>query len=244
MGDIGIGVLIFAAALLYSSVGHAGGSGYLAALALGGVPPASMKPTALTLNVLVATIATWKFVRAGCFSWRAFWPFALASVPCAYLGGRMTLPATLYRPLVAVVLLFAAYRLLAGSRAMATATTRPPPLPLALVVGGGIGLLAGMTGHGGGVFLSPFLVLMGWAEVRQSAGIAAAFILVNSIAGLAGHASSLARLPEALPGWALAAVVGGTIGSEYGSRRLGTTALRRLLAVVLALAGLKMIVAT
>ena len=237
-----LATLIFAVALLFSSVGHAGASGYLAAMALFGLAPAVMKPTALTLNVLVAIIATVKYYRAGCFSWSLFWPFALASIPCAYVGGLLSLPDVAYKPLVGAVLLYAAWRSLREADRPSVTEIKPPPLAIAVVLGGGLGFLSGLLGVGGGIFLSPLLIFMGWAETRLVSGVAAAFILVNSAAGLLGVVSTSPVLPVALPVWAVAAVIGGTIGSEYGSRRLGNSAIKRLLAIVLAVAGFKMII--
>jgi len=236
-----LALLIFAAAMLYSSVGHAGASGYLAAMALLSVEPAVMKPTALCLNILVASIATYQFARAGCFSWRLFWPFAVASVPAAYIGGAIVLPGGFYRPLVGALLLLAAVRLLFAKPPAADAQIKPPHLVLCLMAGAGIGLLSGLTGTGGGIFLSPLLLLMGWAETKQTSGVSAAFILVNSVAGLAGLLSSWVPLPSAIPLWAVAAVTGGLVGSHYGSRRLQSVALRRVLALVLVVAGLKLV---
>lgn len=235
-------LLIFAAALLYSSVGHAGASGYLAAMALCGIAPALMKPSALVLNVLVATIATVQFYRAGRFSFSLLWPFAVASVPLAFLGGALTLPGIYYKPAVGLVLLFAAYRLVGGPRVVdANLETKPVPLPSALVSGAGIGLLSGLTGTGGGIFLSPLLLFMGWAETKESAGVSAAFILVNSMAGLAGLLTGFVTLPGTVPLWAAAAVAGGLIGSSLGSRYLASITLKRLLAAVLVVAGVKLI---
>ncbi len=231
---------IFAAALLYSSVGHAGASGYLAAMAIFGIAPESMRPAALVLNILVATIATVRFYRAGCFSWPVFWPFALASVPFAFLGGTLTLPGTFYKQIVGLVLLFAAYRLF---RHRVADSNRRIPATLGLLSGAGIGLLSGLTGTGGGIFLSPLLLFMGWAETKASAGVSAAFILVNSIAGTVGLLTRPVVLPAMLPLWAAAAIVGGLLGSELGSRRLGNPTLRRLLAVVLVIAGGKLMLA-
>lgn len=233
--------LIFLAALLYSSVGHAGASGYLAAMALCGVAPAIMKPTALVLNILVATIATVKFFRAGCFSWPLFWPFTVASVPTAFLGGAITLPAHFYKPAVGAILLFAASRLFLTAHSAAASALRPIRLSAALLSGICIGLLSGLTGTGGGIFLSPLLLYMGWAETKQTSGVSAAFILANSISGLLGHLASVAALPPAIPWWGIAAAAGGWIGAEFGSKRLGSATLRRLLALVLVIAGLKMI---
>jgi len=229
--------------MLYSSVGHAGASGYLAAMALVGVTPAVMRPTALILNILVALIATGKFYRAGCFSWPLFWPFAVASIPLAYLGGSLSLPGTLYKQVVGLILLCAAYQLVRTASAATPTKSQAFSLPLALLAGAGIGLLSGLTGTGGGIFLSPLLLFLGWAETKQSSGVSAAFILVNSIAGILGLLSKAVVLPSALPVWATAAVVGGLMGAEYGSRRLATPTLRRLLALVLVIAGGKLIVA-
>jgi uncharacterized protein len=220
-------------------VGHAGASGYLAAMALFGVAPEIMKPTALTLNLLVASIGSFKFNRAGHFSWPIFWPFAVTSVPFAFVGGSIALPVTVYRPLLGAVLLYSAARFVIGLRG--TDETRPFPRGAALVLGAGIGLLSGLTGVGGGIFLSPILLLMRWAPIRVTAAVSAHFILVNSAAGLAGHLSSVARVHPMILVWALIAGVGGWIGSELGSRRLPPAILRGLLAVVLLIAGLKLI---
>lgn len=237
-----LALLVLLLATLYSSVGHAGASGYLAAMALVGVQPVVMKPTALTLNILVATIATVKFYRAGCFSFRLLWPFALTSIPFAFLGGYLTLPGHWYKTLVGLVLLFAAYKLFRfANKAADQKEISQVPLWAALVSGAVIGTLAGLTGTGGGIFLSPLLLLMGWAETRQASGVAAAFILVNSIAGLTGNISSVGNLPASIFALAPAAVVGGFIGAELGSKRIASPNLRRLLAVVLIVAGLKLI---
>lgn len=230
--------LIFSAAVLYSSVGHAGASGYLAAMALVGVSPLIMKPSALVLNILVATVSATKFYRAGCFAWPLFWPFAATSVPLAFIGGSITIPGHAYKAVVGAVLLFAAYRLWFG--AAARVRERPLSVPLALLLGGMIGLLSGLTGVGGGIFLSPVMMLLGWGEYRKISGVAAVFILVNSAAALLGYASSLAALPGAVGFWAVAAVAGGWLGAEYGSKHLTGPGIRRLLAVVLAVAGGKM----
>ena len=227
------------AAALYSSVGHAGASGYLAAMAFLGMPPSMMRPTALVLNLLVASIAAVRFSRAGFFSWRLFWPFAVGSIPFAFVGGGITLPGHWYRTLVGLVLWTAALRLWFDLRF--SRTVHRPPVIGAVLWGATIGLLAGLTGTGGGIFLSPLLLFMGWAETRETGGVSATFILVNSAAGLAGNPDSLGHLPTQLPLWAGAVVVGGVVGSELGSRRIGTPAFRRLLGIVLVVAGAKLI---
>lgn len=242
--DIIVSLFFFLTALLYSSVGHGGASGYLAVMALAGFAPAIMKPTALFINILVSTIGTVRFYRAGCFSWKLFLPFALTSVPFAFYGGGLALPSTIYRPVVGIVLLYAAFQLLRSSIKSAAIATKPVPVFLAFILGSGIGLLSGLTGVGGGIFLSPLLLLIGWADPRQTAGISAAFILVNSVAGIAGHLSTLNTLPPSpsLLIWSIAAIAGGLIGSGFGSRYFSNILLRRLLAVVLMIAGLKFLI--
>jgi hypothetical protein len=241
--DVILALAILLMAALYSSVGHAGASGYLAAMALAGLAPAAMKPTALSLNILVAVIAAVRFYRAGYFSWRILLPFALGSVPFAFLGGALTLPGPLYQKVVGVALLFAAFRLWMHAAARADSEAKPVPLPAAVALGAGIGLLSGVTGVGGGIFLSPVLLLAGWAETRQASGVAAAFILINSVAGLAGHLASVRNVPDSIYLWGAAAVAGGLVGTELGRRRLATFTLRRLLSAVLVIAGAKMLLA-
>jgi uncharacterized protein len=238
---ISLALLFLAAAVLYSSVGHAGASGYLAAMALFGLAPTMMKPTALVLNIFVATIATLRFSRAGYFSWSTLWPFAMGSIPFAFTGGAINLSGGIYKPIVGFVLLFGAIRLAWPTQHQSMPSAKSVPVLPALMSGAGIGFLSGLTGTGGGIFLSPLLLFMGWAETRESAGVSAAFILVNSLAGLAGNLASMRSLPAALPIWVTAAVIGGIIGTELGSRKLASRTLRYLLAVVLVVAGLKLI---
>ena len=239
--SLGLAALLLLAAVLYASVGHAGASGYLAAMALAGISPAVMKPTALALNILVAIIATFKFYRAGSFSWRLFIPLAVTAIPLAYLGGRLSLPSHIYKPLVGVVLVYAAWRSFHTARNASGYAVESAPLPLLLALGGVLGFLSGLTGVGGGIFLSPLLLFFRWAPVKVISGVSAAFILVNSIAGILGVAASSPRFHPALPLWALVVMVGGYVGAEFGSKRLGNPAIQRLLALVLLIAGAKMI---
>jgi hypothetical protein len=227
---------------LYSAVGHAGASGYLAAMAFMGVAPDTMKPTALVLNLIVASIALARFLGAGYFSWRLLWPFALGSVPFAFIGGAVTLPGHWYKTLAGIVLLIAAARLLweRPTTAARKAHDRVPVL-LAVLCGAAIGLLSGLTGTGGGVFLSPLLLFTGWAGTRETGGVSAAFIFMNSAAGLAGTLAGVQQLPPSIGVWACAVVAGGVIGSELGSRRIGTPVFRVALALVLTVAGGKLI---
>lgn len=236
-------VLIFIAAMMYSSVGHAGASGYLAAMALVDVAPEVMRPAALVLNILVASIGALSFYRAGCFAWATFWPFALGSIPLAFIGGAIQLPAHVFRPLIGFVLLVAAVRMIVrmGAREDDADQMRPPSAGMAVAAGATIGLLSGLTGTGGGIFLSPLMLVMRWAPMRRVAGVSVMFILANSIAGLAGNISSVRLLPPATIGWAAAAVTGGAIGAYLGSRKLAPQSLRIILAVVLLVAAGKLI---
>lgn len=231
------------AAFVYASVGHGGASAYLAAMALAGIAPAEMRPIALTLNVLVSSLAAWKFWRAGHFRWRLFWPFAAVSIPFAYLGGAITLPGTWYKVLVGLVLVVAAWQLWRSGRAgEEMRAVREPAVPLAMAIGAAMGLLSGLTGVGGGIFLSPLLLMLGWAGTKRTSAVAAPFILVNSLAGLAaGFVAGTASLPASTWMLAAAALVGGWLGAEYGSRRFANPVVRRILAVVLAVAGAKMV---
>lgn len=231
------------AAFGYAAVGHGGASAYLAAMALAGVAPAHMRPIALVLNILVASLATWKFYRAGHFRWRLFWPFAAVSIPFAYAGGAISLPGQAYKVLVGIVLVYAAWQLWRSGRAgEEMRTPREPPVAAAMAIGALMGLLAGLTGVGGGIFLSPLLLMLGWAGTKQTSAVAAPFILVNSVAGLSAIlVAGSAQLPGYVGVLSAAVLAGGWLGAEYGSRRFGNPLVRRVLAVVLALAGAKMI---
>src|SRR5438132_983926 len=226
-------------AFLYSSVGHAGASGYIATMTLFGLAATVIRPTALVLNILVATIASFQFWRAGHFSWKLFWPFALLSVPAAYLGGYIQPSASILRILIGLVLLFSAARLI--FRRGDPAETVAPSKPTAVGVGAGLGFLSGLTGTGGGIFLTPLLLFRRWAYIRQAAAISAVFILVNSIGGLVGYFTAVRSLPVLGLYLAIPAIIGGTIGSHLGSRRFPVRAISILLAIVLAIAGTKLI---
>ena len=233
----------FAVALLYSSVGHAGATGYLALMALAGLAPEVMRPTALVLNLAVASIAVVRFARAGQLPWRLL-PLLLAtSVPAAFFAGSLNIPDQIYRPLLAVVLIVAAIRLTAYAQSDASTerATRTLGGPTSLMVGGAIGLLAGATGTGGGVFLTPLVIARRWASTRAAAGLSAGFILANTLAGIAAKPAALTLLPNSLPLALLCAAVGGLLGSELGSRRVNLTTLRRLLAAVMAIAAVRLL---
>lgn len=234
-------ILLFLIALLYSSVGHAGASGYLAVMAIIGISPENMRPTALFLNILVGSIATYKFFKAGSFSWSIFIPLVITSIPMAYFGGRMVLPETFYKPVVGIILIFAAWRLAWSTKNGSDYLAQTPAKAILLIFGAILGFLSGVTGVGGGIFLSPLLVFFRWAPLKVISGVVAAFILVNSIAGILGVISINTTSQPSLLFWALAVILGGMIGSEYGSKRLGNKTISILLSLVLLIGGLKML---
>jgi uncharacterized protein len=236
-----IALLMAIAAALYSSVGHGGASAYLAIMALFSVAPEAMRPTALALNIIVAGLAAIRFSLIGQINWRLLAAFAVTAVPAAFIGGAIQLPPEAYRPLVGIVLLLASLRLFWQPERLALQPTRAPSLAVALPAGAGLGLLAGLTGTGGGIFLSPLIVLLRWEDARRTAGVAAAFIVLNSIAGLLGNLASVQRLPPELPILAGAVFIGGVVGSWLGASRLPRHRLLQALAVVLVVAAGKLL---
>ncbi len=230
---------IFVVAILYSSVGHGGASGYLAVMAFLAVAPTLTRPTALILNIFVASIGAFQFYRRGYFDWKVFLPFALTSIPFAFIGGMISLPLEIYRIILGIVLLLAATRL--AWNFSSEKEIKEPKIWLALIIGAIIGLVSGLIGVGGGIFLTPILLLMNWTETKKAAGISAMFILVNSISGLLGNYAQVAKLPANVWFWIIAAIIGGIIGSTLGSRYFNTLTLRRVLASVLVIAAIKLI---
>jgi uncharacterized membrane protein YfcA len=234
--------LLFAlGAALYSSVGHGGASAYIAAMALFSVAPETMKPTALALNLLVAGYGTWRYWSRGFGNWKLVLAFALTATPAAFIGGGIHLPAIYYKPLVGILLWAAAARLLWQPRHLAERETKTPRLCLTLPAGAILGLLAGLTGTGGGIFLSPLIILNAWEEPRRTSGVVAAFILLNSIAGLAGNVSSVGHLPRELPVFLAAVGAGALVGTWLGVERLPRPWLLRTLGAVLTVAGAKLL---
>lgn len=227
---------IAAAAALYSSVGHGGASAYIALMALVGLAPEEIRPAALVLNILVAGLGAFRFLRAGRFDWAVFWPLAITAIPAAFLTGRIDVPDEVFRPLLAVALAAAALRYLVWPQIDAVKPSAAPSKLVALPVGLALGALAGLTGIGGGVYLSPLLVFSGWSDPQRATGIAACFIVVNSIAGLAGRTSSLALLPAYLPWLAGAAIIGALVGTTWSLKGLGRKGVLRVLGIVLGLA--------
>ena len=238
MQDFVFLMLIAVMAFLYASVGHGGASGYLALMALFSVAPALMKSSALTLNIFVSLLSFAQFYRAGFFNWKLFWPFAVASVPMAYFGATLPITDSLYKKLLAAALLIAIARIL--FQPSDKTTLKPASLPLSLGVGAAIGLISGMLGIGGGIILSPVVLLLGWARVKETSAISALFIFVNSLSGLAGLVSKGFVPDSQLITWLVAALVGGGLGSYQGSFRFNVATLRYILASVLVIACVKL----
>lgn len=231
-------------ALVYAAVGQAGASGYIAAMALFGFAPMAMKTTALTLNLLVAAIGTFHFLRAGRLSWRNIYPFALLGFPFSLLGGAIQLPEGIYFPLVGVVLILSALQMARSAlrrRIAAGAEPVAPPFLAALATGAVIGFVSGTTGTGGGVFLAPVILAMNWATAHQTAATTAVYNLMNSAAALLGAYAFWDQLPASLPWWLVAVAVGGSVGAFIGSRYLSDRWLRAILAALLLLSGLKLL---
>lgn len=239
IAEILIILAVFVVAVLYSSVGHGGASGYLAVMALLAVSPEVTRPTALILNLFVASIAFVQFYRAKHFDWRIFLPFAIGSIPMAFLGGMIHLPTTVYKIILGVTLMLAAIRLAINLKSDNEA--QAPKIWICLLIGTILGFVSGLVGVGGGIFLTPILLLMNWTETKKAAGISALFILVNSISGLLGNYVQVLQLSSSVFVWIIAAIIGGIIGSTLGSYRFNSLTLRRVLAVGLLIAGAKLI---
>jgi uncharacterized membrane protein YfcA len=230
---------VFGVAALYASVGHGGASGYLAVLSLFGFRPESMVVSALCLNLFVSALSFYSFRRAGHFDWKLFWPFAAGSIPLAYVGGLMKISSKAYAALLGFALLFAAIRLILPPSPNAPAD-KAPRLPAALAAGAGLGLLSGMVGVGGGIFLSPLMLLLRWADAKRVAAVSALFIFVNSVSGLAGQLQKGAAPALSLWPLALAAFAGGVLGSHIGAKKFDQSTLRRTLGFVLLIAAVKL----
>jgi uncharacterized protein len=236
-----LSLCLFLGAALYTSVGHAGASAYIAAMALFAVPAATIRPTALALNILVASFGSWRFITAGLFRWRGCWPFIVGAVPMAFLGGYLQLPGHIHKTIIGIVLLLAAARLLWPKPLAVLSDWQDPPIALAIPAGAIIGLLSGLTGTGGGIFLTPLILFMAWSETKTASGISVVFILCNSIAGLLGNYASLKSLPTELPLYMVAVMLGAVVGTQLGIHKYAKEHLLKALGVVLVIAGAKLI---
>jgi uncharacterized membrane protein YfcA len=235
--------LLFLVAFLYASVGHGGASGYLALMAIFTVAPDVMKPTALLLNLFVSFTSFIQFYRGGHFQWKVFWPFAVASIPLAYLGGVVTVDAFLYKKILGVLLLIPIVRFFFFSRAEAEAQNQSN-IALSLIIGAGIGFLSGLIGIGGGIILSPILLLLKWTEQKQTAAISALFIFVNSVAGLVGQFTKGIHFTADMYVFVIVAFIGGLFGAYFGALRFRQVILKNVLATVLLFAVYKLLFTT
>lgn len=235
-------LLLLIVAFLYSSVGHGGASGYLAVLSLMGVSAVLMRPTALLLNIFVAGISFYQYYRSGHFRWKLFYPFAILSVPMAFLGTYVKLDPLMYKRILGVCLILAVLRIIGIFNNKQATETKPMPLAAGIAIGAALGFLSGMIGIGGGIILSPVILIFNWGTLKQTSAVAALFIVINSMAGMLGLLKQGLTLPPQIIFWLMAAIVGGLIGSYWGSRRAENRTLKNVLAAVLLFAAVKLIV--
>lgn len=235
-----IAALLFLGAILYTTVGHAGSSIYIAIMSLFGLAAVVIKPTALVLNIFVSSFTSWRFLKAKLFDLKLFIPLAIGAIPMSYVGGSIELSNEIYKPIVGLLLLASGISFLVQFKAKSNSGINPPKHLIAFAVGASIGLLAGLTGTGGGIFLSPIALLFNWTSIKQISGTSALFILVNSIFGLLGHATSVGNLPSALPLFVIAVMSGALIGTRLGIKKFSNQGVKRALGVVLIIAGLKL----
>lgn len=236
-------LILFIIAALYAAVGHGGASGYLALMAIYGIAPREMKPTALVLNLFVSLISFTQYYRQGYFKLRTFVPVALASVPFAFIGGTIDLEDTLYKRILGILLLFPVIRFF-FFKSPDDSELKNPQLYLSLIFGGIIGLFSGMIGIGGGILLSPLLILLKWTNQKETAAISAAFIFVNSVAGLAGMSTGDIKFTTDMWMYIACAFSGGLLGAYLASKKLNQNGLKYVLGIVLLMASYKLISST
>ncbi len=234
-------VLLFIVAVLYSSVGHGGASGYLALMGLFHFAPDVMRPTALVLNLFVSLIAWWQYSRQEILQKKLFFWLILGSIPATFAGSLISLDVSLYKQLLGVLLLIPAFKMFGFFKSENQIVNAPRFLP-AVIFGIGIGLLSGVIGIGGGILLSPLLIMLGWSDIRQTALMSALFIFVNSLTGIGGLAKSGIEFHPELLVWCILAIAGGLIGSGVGSRKASSGTLKHILGVLLIIAGLKLVI--
>jgi uncharacterized membrane protein YfcA len=233
-------ILLFLVAFLYASVGHGGASGYLALMALFGMSPELMKPTALLLNLFVSLTAFIQFYRGQHFKWKIFWPLAAASIPMAFIGGLVELDSSIYKKLLGILLLLPIIRFWFFQK-LEVENPTVPDTRLSLLIGAIIGFLSGLIGIGGGIILSPILLLLHWTNQKQTAAISALFILVNSMAGLTGQLTRGISWSSNMLTYVFVALAGGLLGSWLGALRFRQSVLRNVLALVLLVAAIKLL---
>lgn len=238
--DLVIALSLLLVGFLYASVGHGGASGYIAVLSIFSIPVATYKPLILVLNIIIASIAFIQFYRAGYFKWKTTWPFLLTSIPCAFIGSKVHLASDIYHLILGIALIIPVIRLIGFSPKEST-ENKPVNLLLALAFGLVIGFLSGLLNIGGGIFLSPILILMAWANMKEAAAVSALFIVLNSLSGLLGNLSNHVELNSSSYIWFVAAIMGGTTGAYFGSHRFAQITVKYLLSTVLLIASVKLI---
>lgn len=234
-------VLFLVIATLYASVGHAGASGYLAAMAWLSFAPDSIKPISLVLNICVATIVSYKYIKAGYFDRKIFIPVAIASLPMAFIGGSITVDPHYFKLFAGIFLIISATLLMLRQYIKPNTEVNPMPFGYGLMMGAVIGLISGLIGVGGGIFLSPVIIMANWTTIKKASGVAALIILCNSITGLAGHLSSLNKVDSNILYYISAVIAGSFIGSYLGTKLLTNKLIITCLFIVLFSAGLKFI---
>lgn len=233
-------LLLFIVAFLYSSVGHGGASGYLALMAIYSISPDVMKPTALMLNLFVSLTSFIQFYRGKHFKWDIFLPLALASIPMAFAGGLISIQADFYKKVLGLLLIIPVIRFIFFSN-VRIEEIRKNNIYLSILIGSGIGFLSGLIGIGGGIILSPVLLLLKWTDQKQTAAISALFIFVNSLSGLAGYTTRGIEFSPDMFSYVAIAFGGGLCGSYFGSLKFNQNILKNTLAFVLLIAGIKLI---
>ncbi len=238
--DFLIAFFLFLGAILYTSVGHAGSSIYIAIMSLFGLAATVIKPTALVLNIFVSSFTTWRFFRAKLFEAKIFIPLAIGAIPMSFLGGSINLSTEIYKIIVGILLVVAGALFLRPKPVERQQLTHKPNFLVAVILGGSIGFLAGLTGTGGGIFLSPIILFLGWVTIKKASGTAAPFILVNSVFGLLGHTSSVENLPSTMSLFVFAVLIGAVIGTRLGIKQLSNEGVKKALGLVLIIAGIKL----
>jgi uncharacterized membrane protein YfcA len=238
--DFLIALCLMLGAILYTSVGHAGSSVYIAIMSLFGVPAQVIKPTALVLNIIVSSYTSIRYISAKLFDLKLYIPLAVGAIPMSFLGGSIDLPSNVYKPIVGAILFFAGIMFVFQLNPQGTKEPKHPPVAIAVLAGAVIGFLSGLTGTGGGIFLSPLIIFFAWTTVKGASGTAALFILTNSVFGLLGHISSVSELPDALWLYAIAVIIGALIGTRLGIKQFSNDMVKRALGAVLLIAGAKL----
>lgn len=239
--DLVISLCLLLGAVLFTSVGHAGASIYIAIMSLFNIPIAVIKPTALVLNIFIASFTSWRFIQKGFFDFKVLLPIAIGAIPFAFLGGYINAPSHIYKSIVGMILLFSAISLVTNLSNKIDKNLKKPPFFIAMMIGSLIGFLAGVTGTGGGIFLSPLILFLSWSSTRTTSGITALFILINSSFGLLGNYTSVQNLPDQLPLFIFSAFIGALIGTTLGIKFYTANTIKRTLALVLVIAGFKLL---